>query len=272
MIGPRVGLRVGPKAGPAAGPGADEIGSSGTDPMAGVSRDSTSGKYVPATAGQWTTTLSVAGIGSGNPSATWLMNEGAGPTLADSVGAFPLTAAGTVSYGNAESGWTRLFVGTSDGVAGSWSSTDAALPDLASGDVLLLVYGNITATPGGTRSLSELGVTVPSQVRGTITPRVQGRCGGNTALGGVSMTAAVRPYILKFDRTNTLCKVYTDQEIVTPAFDATSAGKRVVVGGLVNVPMANRYGYGAMFTGAAARLSDANVRSLLQTLSWTIPW
>jgi hypothetical protein len=57
----------------------------------------------------------------------------------------------------------------------------------------------------------------------------------------------------------------TDQEKLVPVFDPAVTGKRLDCGGFDNPPANVRFLYAAMFTGAAAEISDASVKAILQT-------
>jgi hypothetical protein len=206
--------------------------------MSGVTRDATSNVYSPASAAEWTTTRSVAGITSGNPFSMWLLQEASG-ALADSIGTAPLTNSGGMAYQQAVTGWTRVSMLASD-LNGAYSlanAADTALPDLSAESSLVLGYLKITGAPGS----------------------------GN-------VTTAVRPWVLRYDRAASTIALFTDLEKVSIAFANSGSTKRIFYGaGFQNAP-GFQILYGAHWKGAAAELSDASVRSLLQALGWTVAW
>lgn len=270
VIGPRVGAKVGPRVGVAVGIGTDELAAGG---MAGVARDATSGIYCPATAAQWTQTLGVAGIASGNPSVLYLLQEASG-NIADSIGTFTGTATGTgFTYSNVEAGWSRVGVGMTDAATGQWLNTSASLPDPATTSMLMLTYANVTNTPAAARLVTRMAGTTTIRAQITTTPRAQIIAGANTATGTTSDPhGAVRPWVLKHNVTASAQALYTDQEKVVPTFAALS-GKQILLGGSAAVAAATtHYLYSAVFFAAAAELTDAQVKKLLQTLGWTPAW
>jgi hypothetical protein len=238
-------------------------------PMAGVARDSTSGKYVPANASQWAEALAQAGITSGGPHGTWLMQEPSG-TLADSIGASTLSVT-SMTYANAVSGWTRTAMGATDAGANNvlFNSTDTNLPDQTATSALMIGYIAIGATPAADR-----GVMLNGGVRGIVTstnvPKASNAT--NTATGASSVTTVVRPWVIRHNLTLTTQSVFTDLEKVTPTYAAPVATKRVYFGGLLETCPTIRVLYGAAFKGAAAELTDAQLRTLLTRLGWTIAW
>lgn len=225
--------------------------------------DATSGIYVPSSAAQYTA------LGLTAPDALWLMQEASG-NLADSIGAIPLAPGGTVTYDNALAGWSRKFVGTSDGVAGYFNTMSASLPNPASASILVLLYANVTAIPAAIRQLLEMFTGPNGRIRINTTPRTVLYLDPASATGTANPVGAVRPYVFKYDFTNSLCSAYTDQEKLSVAFSA-EVGKSLLIGGS-SVPPTARYGYAASWFNAAAEMSDASVKSMLQTLGWTIPW
>ena len=267
MIGPRIGVVVGPRIGVAVGVSEDEIGGGGADPLAGVTRDATSNKYAPANATEWAAVLAVAGISSGGPSLLWNCQEASG-NLADSIGTFTGTVTGTpIAYQQAVAGWSRF--GISGGEAGTAvvESTAGTLPNPVTQAVLLLSYATITATPAATRVMQVTGNANQTIARFNTTPRLQGVSGGNVATGTVSPVGGVRPYVTLYDVTNNRVLVASDQEKLAPVRAAMTGQRHRLAFDFVGSIL-----YHAAFFAAAAELSDAQVKTLLQTLGFTIPW
>lgn len=269
-IGCRIGPRIGPRMGVRIGrpPG-------GTS-MAGVAQDATSSKFLPATAGQWTTTLAAAGIASGNPSALFLCQEAAG-NLADSIGAFTMTAGGTAAaYQQTVAGWSAKCVRAADAATTRFSNADVALPDAGVGSVLMLgIFDMPTANPAIVRSMLEYGTSATrAAVEITTGGKLRGRSTPNTADGTANPFSAVRPLVLKSDFPNSVVKAYSDQEVLAPTFSGTMAGKLLDLFAVNGGQAAATSGcfYLAVFMSAAAQLSDAQVRTLLHTLAWTVAW
>lgn len=268
MIGPRVGVKGGPRVGPAVGVGSDEVSA------AGITRDALSGKYVPATSAEWASLIALAGLTGvvSPPSALWLLQESSG-NAADSIGGFPLTASGTLmSYQQSESGWSRKGIKVTDGGTGKLESSSASLPDILTASMTTLLIANVTLSNTSTQVIMAHGTTTINRVRITSTPRVQPVSGANTATGTVSPYAVVRPYVLRTNRTAGSCVCTTDTEKLTPTFDATVTGKRVDLGGSgLAAPTVNML-YACNWHGAAAEISDANLKLLEQAMGFTITW
>jgi hypothetical protein len=252
-IGHRDGVRVG------------SFGGAVANPMAGVAQDATSSKYVPATAAQWTTTMSAAGIATGNPTSLWLCQEASG-SLADSIGTQTLPSEGArQSYGNVISGWTRKAL---QSVGDGWYLGASPAPDPATTSSLTLVYALVGAGSGiivtantgqtwGTRLSPSASLT-----------RVES--GATFTDGAVDPTGSSRPWVYKLDRSRVTGNGYTDQEklsvaLGSPTGPGTYFSNSTLVAGCSIL-------YVAQFTGTAAELSDANVRSLLQVLGWSPAW
>lgn len=245
-----------------------------TDPLAGVAKDA-SGIFCPANAAQWASILAVAGIGSGNPSLLWLLQEASG-NAADSIGSFTGTASGTLTYQSSSTGWSRKGIKTSAGVAGTIANTAAGLPDVSTTSIMSLIYADLPGALGTTRTLKQLGTTFGNDITMQInnTPRLISIAGANSVTGTSNPGSAVRPLVLRSDRTNSRINGYSDQEKMTPA-GLGGTGKNVLLGGdntQTFFPDAVNYLYCAVFTGAAAELTDAQVKTLLQTLGWSIAW
>ena len=263
-IGPRIGARIGPRIGARVG---SPVGTAYS--LATVTRDATSLMYCPANSAEWAQVIGVAGL-TGTvpvPDALWLCQEASG-NLADSVGAFTLTASGTgLAYQQTVAGWSRKFVRTLDNTSGRWDSSSASLPDLASASCSMYSY----CSRGGAGALARmcLGIGTTQAYVGGGTSPLRGVHGAN-ALGGSAGAGVVRPHGIVSDRTNTRARAYDDQQKLSMSF-GTVSGKRLTLGGLGGVinPGTDFTSYAwAWFTPP----SDADLKTILQTLGWTIAW
>lgn len=271
MIGVRPSPRAGPRVGIAVGVTADETaGPSGGGGIPGVTRDATSGKYCPANATEWTALMTAAGLATGNPGSTWNMQEASG-NLADSIGSVTLTQTGTGHlYQQVVSGWSRFAVATVDGTANQrWINTTTANNPNAM-DVFLLGYVDIP-------------VASPAIVRDVMTKGTQCDCRFNTtgrlrAVFGASadLTADPRgrqmPIGIQVNNTGAVSAIFTDQEAFIGTYVLPASVVMSSFGGQTTSAANTKFLYGAEFGGAAARFTTAQVRTLYQTLGWTIPW
>lgn len=243
--------------------------SDSSNPLAGVTRDATSGIYIPQTASEWAIVLSVAGIASGGPSALWRMQDASG-NPADSIGSFALTASGTgLAYQQAVSGWTSKAIATTAAATNLLANTSASLPNISTTSQLLLAYAKVTDT-ATTRDVMRCGVSpmLIAQTTGASgVPKVT--CGGNNVSGASDAGGAVRPWVILINRTATSARLFTDQEKLSPVFGATAAGQEIGFGNLSAGAGTIAYLYAASFFASAAELSDAQVKTLLQTLGWS---
>lgn len=233
--------------------------------------DAMSGMGVPVDATEWAAVLAAAGIASGGPSALTLCQEAAG-NLADSIGAFTLAFAGAGrTYQNAVAGWTRKSVGIPDANnTAIWSNTDPALPDLSTTSHLRICYALVGA-PASTRNMWLNGTATVCAMQITATPRLTVIDGANTATSTTDPTGAVRPFVQRHDKTNARAGGFTDVDKVLPAIGAAT-GKKLTLGVGSNVNGPYQFLYCADFFGAAAELTDAQIKTLLQTLGWTVAW
>lgn len=271
MIGPRVGTRVRPRVGPMLG--MKRLGSA-VNPMAGVTQDATSLKFVPATAGEWTTTMAAAGIASGNPTDWWLCQEAAGNLASSGPGAVTLTANGAPLYRQAAAGWTRLAVGFTNAANQRFTAAAGIGPNPGATSVLLLWYQSITAAPGAQVVMNNIsdGATnyrTMAQVVGNT--KIQNACAGVVVNGTTdATTVGIQPVAIRYDRTNNVANTYTLNDKIVGTYNAGVVDGRKGIGGATSPT--GQCVYGAMWSGAAAELSDAQIKTLLQVLNWGITW
>jgi len=257
--GIRSGLRMGgPSGGFSPDPG-----------LTGVTRDSTSGIYCPANAAEWATVMTVAGITSGGPSLLWNCQESSG-NLADSIGTFTGTVSGTpVTYQQAVTGWTRKGIAGADAGSGLVGNSDTGLPDTATTSMLSLGYAIVTSVQTGQSNISVIGSgstnVNASNVGGVSKLGVVSV--GNSALGAVNTVGAVRPYGVIHDVTNNRVAGWSDQEVLNIARGAvTTKNFRMFLA------FPGSHLYRVAFFGSAAELTNAQIKTLLTVLGWTIPW
>lgn len=272
-----IGSRIGSKSrftGSIVGSSGDDEGESGAVP--GVSRDATSLIYVPASAAEWTAFRAAFPALSAwsNPDALHLCQEAAG-NLADSIGVLTLTAGGTPLYQQAVAGWDRDAASFDDNTTDNFSTTAAALPNILTESMLSLGFFRFPAAPAGVREIIHFGAAATrAAIELPATGVLRARSGGNTADGALSMVNATHPLVLKQDRTAGTTKVYSAGEIITPAFDALTSGENLRIGQVAGNPPA--FGGGCLYLAtwylAAAERSDADIRSMLQSLGFSPTW
>lgn len=238
--------------------------------MATVSRDALSGWYCPANAAEWDQALLVAGITSGGPALLWLLQESGAGNVADSIGSFTGTVTGDVTKQSAVSGWTRKGVLFATATLGHIRSTAAGLPDIATGDALMLSYVWTPPAQSAASTIQQLGTTYDNDActQTDDSLHMVGKSGSSVVGSATLLDSSVHPIVTKLNRTGSVARMYSDQEKLSPT--VTGTGKMVSLGGdnvTSFLPPAMKVLYTAVFTGAAARMSDATVKVLLQTLT-----
>ena len=229
--------------------------------------DATSSKGAPADATEWTALRTTESLSAwSNPNYLWLCQEASG-NLADSIASMTLTAGGSgLGYEAAVSGWSRKALTTTDGTGGRWQST--SFDDISSDSVLVLLYARVDTIGANNRSLLEVGTSTDCRIRSLTTPARRASAGGNFADGG-DHTGVVRAYVLRIDRAGTTVAVFTSGlSKLSPTWNTSITGGRIVLGGNSNTPSQNSYLYAAAWVGAAAERSDDDVTDLLTALGW----
>lgn len=240
--------------------------------MMGVTQDGTSGKFVPATVGEWTQTMAAAGL-SVNPTDWWLCQEPSG-NLASSGAGVTLTANGTPLYQQAVTGWSRLGVGFTNAANQRFTAAAGIGPNPGATSVTMLWYQSITAAPGAQVVMNNIsdGATnfrTMAQVVGNT--KIQNACAGVVVNGTTdATTVGVQPIVIQYDRTNSVANVYTLNDKIVGTFSAGVVDGRKGIGG-ATAPTGQAV-YGAMWSGAGAEITAAQIKTLLQTLGWTITW
>lgn len=232
-----------------------------------ASQDGTSGIYVPADATEWGNLALTA------PNFQWGCQDAASP-LAAAIGGVTLAAGGSgQTYQDAITGWSRKAVGTQDNTTEDWVSSSASLPDVSATSVLLLLYWKPpAANPAASRRVCLMGTTttVSVQVSSAGKPILFAGANNGTATNAVTGSSPI-PLVVKYNRTGSESKLFTLNEKLSVAFSGTATGKQVLLGG-AGVAAQNEFLYAALWTGAAAEMSDATIKSMLQTLGWAPSW
>lgn len=266
MIGPRCGAVCRAVVGVRVGVGVDELGG---DALAGVTKDATSGIYCPASAAEWTQVLSAAGIGSGGPSFLWLLQETSG-SPADQIGGATLTVAGSPTYSSPVTGWSRKAIQFTDGATSSLSSTASPMVGAGSTSALIIAYVKFNAAETGGRNILGWGGSTHDVLQYISGSRVQLGTSVSSAGSYNYNDAAVHPMVFRNDVTHSTVSFYSDKEKVPGTYQACAGTGLWLAGDTLAGPVS--LPYAACFTGAAAQLSDAQIKTLLQTLAWAPSW
>lgn len=267
MISVRAGVISGVRAGLAAGVSADPDAFDGPGGIPGVTRDAGNLNYYPANAAEWTALMTEAGLATGNPSSAWTLQNASG-NPADTIGTVNLTSTLTL-YQQTVPGAARKCIRGVDGTANSRlvNSTTAPNPSLTS--TMQLMYLDIPAAPAAVRDVA---LGAPNyDLRFNTTGKLRLVAGASADL--VSVAALTQQWVvLQCNITAGTTKVFTAQEKFTGTYVLPTSAVLLAFGGQSTSVAGIGYAYAAQFTGTAAELSDAQVKTLLQTLGATIPW
>ena len=273
MLGSRVGAKFGALFG-------SRVGSSSDDEGASFTIDSAAGRAAPANAAEWTAFMTAAGLATGNPSSVWNCQDASG-NLLDSIGSVPLTPTGAVTYQNAVAGWARSAVNIPQTSGARCVAAAGVGPNPTTTSVLLLGYMDVTAQAAANRGL----MSVAGALADTLTSAeawliatthvAQAECVSVVTAGTADpFTGGVRPFVLKYNRTGSAFVYYDDLQKITGTFAAgvTDGNKGFGATANAQISLGLSLLYGALFSGAPAELSDAQVKTVLTTAGWTIPW
>lgn len=259
-----LGLGLGPEA---------IVVASGVDPYAGVTKDATANIYFPSTSGEWSTFRTAASLVMAAPNSLWLCQEASG-NLADSIGANTLTAA-SLSYQQAAAGFSRKAVSCAVATGAGATLASGAGPNPASTSSLWLGVMAVTA-PASTRQVMAAGGALAASemsLRATATTSVPSlKCAGTATAGAVALVTTLSPVVLRYDRTNSAAKAYTAAEKVTGTYSASVTDGTKGFGNGIVTNAAFSLAYGAMWQGAAAEGSDADLKTLLTAMGFSIAW
>lgn len=268
MIGLRVGLNVGPRVGIAVGASENEIAPPAPGGIAGVTEDPTNANYYPANAAEWTLFMAAIGLSTGNPSSVWNLQEASG-NAADSIGGVALTANSITLYRQPVPGASRLCIRGVDGTANSNLRNITTAPNPSLTSCLLLAFVDLPTTPAAIRDMIALATN--SDVRYNTTGKLRLFAGANADLLNAP-GASQRWIALRSNLTLTTVTAFTDQEKFPGTWVLPTNASHVALGGdNASMPAAG-FAYACEFTGAAAEMTDAQVKTLLQGLGATIPW
>jgi hypothetical protein len=239
-----------------------------------VDVDATSGKGVPSTEFQFT----MLGV---TLTSAWLAQEASGNLAGLGPSAFTLTANATPLYQQAVTGWTRTASAFNQTSGQRFAATSGTGPNPSSTSVLWLGYMVADTIPGGVRGLMNAaggagtGVAI-GYVNGSGNLRlhcVLVETDDSTTLPATDNL--VHPFVLKYDRTNSAVVMYTDEARTVGTFSALAAdGLKGFGAGVYSASPPALCGvlYGFVLSGAAAELSDAQIRTLLEDLHWSVAW
>jgi len=237
-----------------------------------VPKDATSGKRVPLSQADWDNVFTLTGVSGKTVAHSHGFQEASGNAAA-TVGT-TYTVNGTLDYQQAVAGWSRYGQGLTETAneRQGWASGAGVNP--TDNSVLVFAYIDLTGTPAATRNflVTSLGAT-PMSLRVTTGPLLSINCAGVTANGTANpTTGGVRPFVSRYDLAASVAAAYSDQEKVGGTFSAgvVDGAKGIGVAGGTPPPMTVLWD--TWFEGSHAEWSEANIKTVLEFLGWTIPW
>ncbi len=239
---------------------------SGINPSYGsapaATTDATSGKFTPVSAAEFTA-LSITA-----PQALWLPNITTTGDLIDQVGSLNLVAANSPTYQQTVAGWSTKAVSGTPGTTNARFS--AAGTDVSTTDVCILWYVSIVAGTTANIQIFEDGDVRVQQVAADVTLRARNTTNLANTLGN---HVGVHPVMLMHDATNVRTRLFTDVEKLTVTFAASLGTNEQITPVTASEPVGViKFLWGCKWTGAAARVSDAQAKARLVALNWSIPW
>lgn len=238
-----------------------------------VTRDATSGIRCPASSAEWTDFLAYYGSPVAAPADLWLCQEASG-NLADTIGGNTLTANASPAYQQTVTGWTRKAVQFTVNTASQRFTAVIAGLAPAAHSVMWIGYIELTADPSSSRAVIDVGVGGTTLlIQHTTTGLIRCNCASVTADSSGSHTGiGVFPLVMVYDRTNSTVKVYTGTEKITGTYSALVTGTVQGIGAGSGSSTGQNTVYLAAWADSAAEVSDANLKTLLQNLGWSISW
>jgi len=235
--------------------------------LANVTRDAGNGNYYPANASEWSLLLAAAGL-AGVPSSTWNLQEPSG-NLADAIGGITLTPVNWSLWRQLVPGAARFCMRGTDNTANAKLMNSSTAPNPALTSTLLLMYLDLPVAPAATRFVAVTGQGCDLRLNnaGKLVLQTTAATAFPTAAG-----AGPRWVVLACNNTARTTKAYTDQEKVVGTYAQPTSAPFIALGSNNGPVGAIGYAYAAQFTGAAAELSDVQVKRLLQTLGATVLW
>lgn len=252
-----------------------EIFASGGAPAWTV--DATSAKATPASSAEWSALIASAGLAVSTPNYLHLCQEASG-NLADTIGGLTLTANGTPAYQQAVAGWTRLGV-KGDGLTANQRFRSAAAPNPSTTSMAILAFVALGTQTASVQALMSVGAVSDTMVSAYLNGapavgRLRYRESANITdtTTATDYQARVTPIMLLIDHTGTRARLYTDLEKVSPTYGLPSTVTAYCLGADSGTWAPSTILYSCGWSGAAAEISDANVKALFTALGYAPPW
>lgn len=235
--------------------------------------DSTSNKGVPSSLAQWTALISAASLSIAEPDSLYLCQEASG-NLTDTIGGRTMVPNASPLYSQTVTGWTRKGVAVAGGASQRFLAS--GYPNASTTSILLMMYVGFTTAPGSATTIAAYGTSDDASITSGSTGQRTWRYreGANiNQMTGTYTEPTIYPVCLRRNVTGTSVLFTSDTEKVVPTYGAAAATTNLTLGAPSGTASQTAYVYVAVWTGANAEaIDDAELKSLLQQLGWTITW
>ncbi len=230
---------------------------------------------LPDTSAEFTTLIADNTLTTVAPTLSYACQEASG-NLAAAIGSIALTAAGSVTYANAETGYTDTSIGVPDNAASTgFSTTDALLANPATTSRLMIMIARLTAVPAAGRGFMQISDTDQIRVQNTGgNARARVFLSGNDSTPANDLsTTQFKIYFAQVNETLNTCIFGNEDFKHTHGYTApSSTTKRIGIGGFdaTSAPMrALRVWY---WEGENAEWTQAQIKEFLIALGAGVAW
>lgn len=240
----------------------------------GAYTDSFSNKSRPMTESEWQLVFNQAGFSNTGPTSIWGFQESSGPIIdlnTDSSNLVHLTANNSpTGYNTHPPGWEGVGVQLQDGTNQSFSNTTLSLNSALTSTLLLAYIVFPPGFPGGNRQL--MSTAVANTVNFTAAGKISATYTLPVTLNNVVVNQG-HVVITRVNLTASTDTIMTEEEKANGLYLLPSSGALITFGaGLSGQASGAIYLYAAEFSGAAAEMTDNQIRSMLQALGWVVLW
>lgn len=230
--------------------------------------DATSGHAFPADATEHAAFEGNYSTGMGAPDIIWNMQETSGLTVDDASangwdGTLFATATG---YAQTVSGFSRKAMTFADGT--NAIQRLSSVPNANAGSCTAIVIAKVNSVGAANQSIVYYGTSQIAHHRLSAAPaKSVMRSGANVSgSGATTVTGSVRPFAMRYDRTNAQSEAYHDVDNVAATHATTPTGVGFTLGG--NFPDIEILYVIAWFSSK----TEAQLKAWLQAAGWTISW
>lgn len=234
-----------------------------------VTKDATLGWYLPANNTELASLVTRKGLAAAiTGSSLWNLQEASG-SFADSVGSAALAVTGSPGYQQTKAGVSRFVVTSTDASTVKLNTT--ATPNTNASSLLFIGVGYFPSAPAASRNIVSMGSSATQNAVLLSTGKLRAVSSTNNTSGANVVTdGTIRPIALKYDHTNSTLTLYSDAEKLSPTFLAASGASFSLFS--TGTAGAEGWAWGLLLAGAAAEITDAQLKAMFQAMGPTITW